>query len=258
MAIEKIKAGLYAEYEAKIKEVCSLCAEGSNADVEQALTDLKKVESDFRKVVEKEVFAQCESVHDALVKHHFQTISHKKTTDDNGVMTGVEKADKSVTIDLKKFCEYRGFDMGWYFEMQALNKRLTLKACTELGMSKDEIRKIDGSYCMDKLAKDIDLGKTPTSNTQCVKHVQTVLDMLSDGEGRVNSHDLSYIWMCYGKKSNKAALRVVCSKHNILMGLLTDVFHRVATNGAYGVDCKLDEQEVSETAPVVVEAEPAA
>lgn len=237
MATKDIKARLLADYEAKIAEVNKICAKGTAAEVEGKLTELKNIENDYRALREKEVFASCADVHEALVQHHFTTISHKKISDD-GVMTGVEKSEKMVQIDLRKFCEYKSLDMGWFYEMQALNKRLTLKAATELGVSAKELKSIDDSYSMDKLAAEIDLGKTPTSDTQCVKHMQKVLDSLSEGEGRVNSHDLTYVWLCYAKKNNKNALRVICSKHTILQSLLMDVFHRVVTNGTYGVDHK--------------------
>lgn len=237
MATKDIEARLLADYEAKIAEVNKICAKGTAAEVEGKLTELKNIENDYRALREKEVFASCADVHEALVQHHFTTISHKKISDD-GVMTGVEKSEKMVQIDLRKFCEYKSLDMGWFYEMQALNKRLTLKAATELGVSAKELKSIDDSYSMDKLAAEIDLGKTPTSDTQCVKHMQKVLDSLSEGEGRVNSHDLTYVWLCYAKKNNKNALRVICSKHTILQSLLMDVFHRVVTNGTYGVDHK--------------------
>lgn len=237
MATKDIKARLLADYEAKIAEVNKICAKGTAAEVEGKLTELKNIENDYRALREKEVFASCADVHEALVQHHFTTISHKKISED-GVMTGVEKSERMVQIDLRKFCEYKSLDMGWFYEMQALNKRLTLKAATELGVSAKDMKSIDDSYSMDKLAAEIDLGKTPTSDTQCVKHIQKVLDSLSEGEGRVNSHDLAYIWLCYAKKNNKNALRVICSKHTILQSLLMDVFHRVVTNASYGVDHK--------------------
>ena len=237
MATKDIKARLLADYEAKIAEVNKVCGKGTAAEVEGKLTELKNIENDYRALREKEVFASCADVHEALVQHHFTTISHKKISED-GVMTGIEKSERMVQIDLRKFCEYKSLDMGWFYEMQALNKRLTIKAATELGVSARDLKSIDDSYSMDKLAHEIDLGKTPTSDTQCVKHMQKVLDSLSEGEGRVNGHDLAYVWLCYAKKNNKNALRVICSKHTILQSLLMDVFHRVVTNGTYGVDHK--------------------
>lgn len=237
MAKKEIKDRLVAEFEAKIAEINVACTNGTSAEVDNKINELKAIESQYLKVREKEVFASCEDVHDALITHTFVTKSHKKDTKD-GVMVGVLEAERVVQIDLKSFCEYKGLPLKWFYHMQALNKRLTLKVATDLGMSAEEIKEIDDSYAMDKLAGEIELGKTPTSKTQCVSHMQEVLDMLSEGEGRVNNHDLQYVMLCYGKKSNKNALRVICSKHSILQSLLTTVFHRVATNGAYGVEYK--------------------
>lgn len=237
MAEMNIKTRLLADYEAKIAEVNKLCSKGTAAELEGKLAELKNIENEFRSYREKEVFASLSDIHEALVMHHFETISHKRLAED-GIMTGVEKSERTVQIDLRKFCEYKGLPMDWYYEMQALNKRLTLKAATELGVSAKEMKAIDDSYNMDKLAAQVELGKTPTSNTQCVSHMQKVLDLLSEGEGRVNNHDLTYVWLCYAKKNNKQALRVICSKHTILQSLLMDVFHRVATNGVYGIDFK--------------------
>ena len=173
----------------------------------------------------------------AIELHHFTTIGHKRVTDE-GRMTGVEKADRTVQIDLKRFCEVKGFDLGWFYELQALNKRLTLRVAEGIGVTAAEMKRIDDSYNMDKLASEIQLGKTPTSDTQVVKHMQKVLDMLSPGEGKVNGHDLGYVMACYTKRNNRAALRVQCSKHTLLMSLMGAVFYRIATKGVYGVDYK--------------------
>lgn len=237
MATKNRKAELLKDYEAKIAEVNQACAKGTNADVEGKLAELVNIEKEYRSLRESEVFAGLLDTHQAIELHHFTTIGHKKTTDE-GRMTGVEKAERTVQIDLKKFCEVKGFDLGWFYELQALNKRLTLRVAETVGVTAAEMKRIDDSYNMDKLASEIQLGKTPTSDTQVVKHMQRVLDMLSPGEGKVNGHDLGYVMSCYTKRNNRAALRVQCSKHTILMSLMGDVFYRIVTKGVYGVDYK--------------------
>lgn len=62
--------------------------------------------------------------------------------------------------------------------------------------------------------------------------------MLSPGEGRVNGYDLGYLLSCYSKRDKRALLRVQCSKHGVLLSILTDIFYRVSTGGVYGVDYK--------------------
>lgn len=87
--------------------------------------------------------------------------------------------------------------------------------------------------------------------------MQRVMDLLSPGEGKVNGHDLGYVMACYTKRNNRAALRVQCSKHTLLMSLMGDVFYRIATKGVYGVDYKRNggsgtevKEEASEKKPV--------
>lgn len=244
------KEQLVNDFKAKIAEINDICTKATNAELEEKFVELKNMETGYRAIREKEIFNSLEDVHSALVMHHFETIYHK-TIKEEGRLVRVEEDHRNVVIDLRKFCEHKGFSTGWFFELQALNKRLTLKVAADLGVSARDLKSIDSSYAMDKLAAQIALGETPTSDTQCIKHLQKVLDDLSVGEGRVNKHDLAYIMLCYAKKNNKTALRVVCSKHSILQGLLTDVFHRVAIGGAYGVDYKaiVEPEQVSEPAP---------
>lgn len=245
MATKDMKNQLLKDYEAKITEVNTVCTKGTNAEVEGKLAELLNIEKEYRSLLEKEVFASLNDIHEALVRHHFETISHKKISQE-GRMTGIEKATKNVQIDLRRFCEYKSFDLAWFYELQALNKRLTLRKALELGVTTREVRVINDSYSMDKLASEIELGKTPTSDTQVIKHMQKVLDTLSPEEGKVNGHDLAYVLSCYTKKNNKTALRVICSKHTVLQSLLTDVFHRVVTGGVYSVDYKKDDGKIAE------------
>lgn len=243
MATNNRKADLLKDHEAKIAEVNQACAK--KADVEGKLAELNNIEKEYRTIRESEVFAGLADTHQAIELHHFTTIGHKKLTEE-GRMTGVEKSERRVQVDLKKFCEVKGFDLGWFYELQALNKRLTLRVAQSIGVTAAEMKRINDSYNMDKLAREVELGKTPTSDTQVVKHMQKVLDMLSPGEGKVNNHDLGYVMSCYTKRNNKAALQVQCSKHTMLLSLMGDVFYRIATKGVYGVDYKKINTAVTE------------
>lgn len=245
MATKNRKAELLKDFDAKIAEVNLACAKGTNADVEGKLSELVNIEKEYRDLRQSEVFAGLLDTHQAIELHHFTTIGHKKVTDE-GRMTGIEKAERTVQIDLKKFCEVKGFSLDWFYELQALNKRLTLRVAEAIGVTAAEMKKIDDSYNMDKLASEIQLGKTPTSDTQVVKHMQKVLDMLSPNEGKVNGHDLGYVMACYTKRNNRNALRVQCSKHTMLLSLMGDVFYRIVTKGVYGVDYKRNGGSVTE------------
>lgn len=220
-----------------IKAVNDSLAQGAYSEVENNLATLKQVEGDLRKLIEKEVFNECKTTHEAILRRSFIAPSHKSINEE-GKLVRIEKADKEVMIDLKAFCEHHGFPLEWWYELQALNKRLTVKVARSLGVGPTELRKINDSYTMNELAKQIELGQNPDSNSQVTKHMQKVLDLLDEGCGRVNGYDLAYVMSTYTKRNSKRALSVSCSKHSALQNILLDVFHRVATGKVYDVDYK--------------------
>ena len=233
----KTKEMFQREYVDGMKAVNESLVKGAYGEVENAINALTQVEKDLHKIIEKEVFAECKSTHDAILKRSFVVPSHKAIREE-GKLVRVEKSDKEVMIDLKAYCEYHNFPVEWWYELQALNKRLTVKVARSLGVGPTELRKINDSYTMDELARQIELGKTPDSNSQVVSHMQKVLDLLDKGCGKVNNYDLAYTMSTYTKRSSKKALSVMCSKHTALQVILLDVFHRVATGKAYDVDYK--------------------
>lgn len=231
MATMEYKADLVSRFNAQLEKANKVFKSGTPAEFETEVEKLKSVEDQYKNAVEAEFFDSCNDVHDALTKFSFDTITHKKGSN------GIEKGTKTVPVDLRKFCDRKGFSNEWYYELQRLNKRLTLKVATELGCTSAEIKTIDDSYKMAELLKLSEMGKTPTSNTACIAHMQKVLDTLSEREGKVLNADLAYILFCYAKRDKKG-LGVVCSNHKTLQSLMTEVFHRVATGKHYSVDYK--------------------
>lgn len=236
MATMEHKANLVSRFNAQLEKANEVFKTGTPAEFEAEVNKLKTIETEYKNAVEAEFFDSCNDVHDALTKFSFDTITHKKVSKDN-VQTGIEKGTKTVPVDLRKFCDRKGFGNEWYYELQRLNKRLTLKVATELGCTSAEIKTIDDSYKMAELLKMSEMGKTPTSNTACIAHMQKVLDTLSEREGKVLNADLAYILFCYAKRDKKG-LGVVCSNHKTLQALMTEVFHRIATGKHYSVDYK--------------------
>lgn len=228
----------------KIDQYNALMKDGTRLQLDTIEEELKSLERDYRALAEIEVFNNLEDMDSALKMLNFETVTHKRITKE-GIFCGYEKIKKAVQIDIYKFARHKGYNTDWFYELQALNKRLTLKVALNLGLTTEQIRKINDSYSMECLAEDIDLGKTPDSDTQCVKHMQKIFDMLGDVSGKINSHDLGYVLACYTKKSRES-LKVRCSNHKLLQTIITDVFHRVVTNGKYDIEYKAKEV----TAPV--------
>ena len=251
----KTKEMFQKEYVEGIKTVNEAIATGAYGEVENALNALTQVEKDLQKLIEKEIFDGCKTTHEAILKRSFITPSHKSNREE-GKLVSIEKADREVMIDLKAYCEFHDFPIEWWYELQALNKRLTVKVARALGVGPTELRKINDSYTMDELARQIELGKTPDSNSQVVSHIQKVLDLLDKGCGKVNNYDLAYLMSTYSKRSSKKALSVMCSKHTALQVILLDVFHRVATGGQYSVDYKRKAETSAQPEQKVSEAKP--
>lgn len=175
---------------------------------------------------------------------------------DEETITGMEMTEKSVMVDLRKLCRHNGFEKAWIHTLEKFNLLLTLRAATELcGVDKDAtdaqreefkrvLQTINDSFYMKEKAKEIELGKTPTSKTQLCRQLQAVIDKIlfvaTDKNSdknlyAANSHDVAYLLMCYTKRG-KSALKVVCSKHSFVERLVTEILHRVITGGVYDVE----------------------
>lgn len=250
MTTTTMQNSLSADFETKVKAINALyLAKAPSSTIDAELVKLKQIEKDYLTVLEKQVFRGLDTAYDALIKFTFDTISHKRVSE-NGVVTGIEATTKTVQVDLKKFCEYKDLSLDWYYEMQAFNRRLTLRAMLELKVPVKQIEELADCYYMHELARKIELGETPTSNTQCVKHMQKILDMLApDGErlGHLDNCDLNYILATYTKRSKKELLTVITARHSELQTSLTDAFHRIITNKLYNVSYKRNKSKVTET-----------
>lgn len=144
-------------------------------------------------------------------------------------------------IDLTKLHKYVDGGIGarkdWMDLAQKVNFLLTAKVAQDIGVSAARMKEINDSYAMSNIAQAIDMGRTPTSNTNILKTVQSVVDgMLGEGHKAV-SHDVRYLLYTYGKKG-KGALKVACAKHNAFIALMAEVCHRIVTGGTYDVDFK--------------------
>lgn len=226
------------EIEEKIKDINTkaLDEEVSKTEIDTLINELKELEGDYRKMHEKAVFSSLPDVEAAIRMHSFSTISHKNVNVD-GIFTGVERAEKIITLDLKRFCDFKGADTKWYWNALALKKRFTLRIGVELGYTTGQIKQLDDSYKMADLAKDISLGKTPLSNSQMVAHLNEVLHSLVPTCGNCTNCDKNYVMLAYSKRG-KSGLKLLCSNDRAYMELLYDVFHKVVTSKSYSLEDK--------------------
>lgn len=194
--------------------------------------------NEYTSVARDGAFEHCKNTGDPMLEAvkvlSFSSIAVKdeKTEDDKIPVRGVIDREKPIDLlKLNKFCGGIGATKEWAATIQKFNLLLTCQKAVDLGISP---KAINDSYAMSDLARQIDLGKTPTSKTNILKTLQTVVTaMLGDGY-KATSHDVNYLLSIYSKK-NRKALSVTCANHTYLTRYMAEVCHRIVTGESYEV-----------------------
>lgn len=240
---------LHQDIVAKINEYNEVLKENDLAKATRIEQELKETESSYAELKSVEVFGELKEkenpVREAIATHSYLVVSHKTLRED-GVVKGFEIIeDKVRQIDLVKFCEFCKLDTMWKYGVERFNQLLAMRAATELKMTKAQIKKICDSFYMNELARQIEMGGTPDSNTAICKQLQQVLDAIlfeDNGKGknvyRVNNHDVAYLLMCYTKRGKKT-LSIAVAKNAYMHRLVMDVAHRIVTGKAYDLEYKM-------------------
>jgi len=256
--IKKKISELREEVVAKINEYNEALKENDLAKATRIEQELKETEASYAELKSVEVFTELKEkenpVREAITTHSYLVISHKTLRED-GVVKGFEIIeDKVRQIDLVKFCKFCNLDTKWQYNVERFNQLLAMRAANELKMTKAQIKKICDSFYMNDLARQIEMGGTPDSNTAICKQLQQVLDSIlfeDNGKGknvyRVNNHDVAYLLMCYTKRGKKT-LSIAVAKNAYMHRLVMDVAHRIVTGKAYDLEYRMiADTKVSET-----------
>ncbi len=235
-------------YEANLKLANDALGENPQNLVKynEAIVGLDEAEKDYAKCVAKAIYAEYADKPNAVVEliklYHYDVISHKEKRSDskeNPKVIAVEPITKKRQIDLLAFCNQAKLDTTWEVYGSRCNQLMCLRIATQLGA---DVKKISNSYFLRDKVKEINMGKTPTSVTQCCKLLQQVIDLIlpteEDGKStyKVNSHDIAYLDGLYGKKSNQHILTVRVSNDAFFRRILIDICYRLVTGSKYGVD----------------------
>lgn len=170
----------------------------------------------------------------AVKEFFYQTIKLKeeKLRDDQGKETGhivrsIVDAEKPIDLgDLHKKKGGIGADPKWIYALQKFNYLLTIRAADRV---KAEIKK--DCFYLDEIAKEIELGKTPTSNTQLLKQLQTIVTMML-GEGyHAMSYDVNYLIDVYSNDNKKSKTGITAANHKTLRNYVKKVCYRILTGG---------------------------
>lgn len=242
IAREKFDAALKAANDALGKKPVDLVA------YNKAMGELDAAEKEYATIAANALydeFAKKENPIIEIIKaYSYKTVGHRETPskdkDESRRIISVDAVDKERQIDLLAFCKRAKLDTDWQYTASKFNQLMCLRAARELGA---DVKAIAKTYFLQDAVKKIEMGGTPTSNTQVCKLLQRVIDAIlpnetEDGKTiyKVNNYDVAYLDDLYGKKSNKAKLTVRVSNDAFLRRILVDIAYRLVTGGMYGVD----------------------
>lgn len=148
----------------------------------------------------------------------------------------IENVEKPISLEaLHKYCDGIGNDKKWIYYAQKLNFLLTVQKAKDLGI---DPKSINDSYAVAEIARDLDMGKTPTSKTNMLRTLQTVVTAMVGEEFKATSHDVNFLLSVWAKKSNKKALTVQAARHRSMYGFLMEICHRIVLSKAYEIEVK--------------------
>lgn len=241
-AVKKLNE-LRAEVEGLVSSYNEAYQAGKFEDAMKASKAIEEKVNEYTSVAREDTFEACKNSPDpmltAVTVLSFVTIGVKdeqKGDDKIPVRVIVEKERQIDLFKLYKYCGDKGIgaDPKWLYMAEQLNMLMTAKKAKDLGI---DPKSVNDSYAMSNIAREINLGKDPTSNTNMLKTLQSVITaMLGDGYKAV-SHDVNFLWSVYTKK-NRKALTVTAANHKALRGYLAEICHRIVTGKKYGIDYK--------------------
>lgn len=185
---------------------------------------------------------------EAVKQLTYEVFRAKTVKDDNGNDCGIELVVSEARIDLVKVCEYCNLPTVWKYKVEKLALLLALRAAKELKIPASEIKVMGYKFKMNELARKEEMGETPSSNTQIVKAIQSIMDEVFPGMGKANSHDAAYMWMASTRAGREAkCIKVADAK--MAHRLFADVANRIVTDGRYTVDYKMVKEKAKKDEP---------
>lgn len=206
-----------------------------NAEIEQAVNE-------YTSIAREECFKRLAATDDpmlAAVKElSFMTIRAKDTKvgDEKIPVRVIEDSEKAIDL-LKLHKAVKGGigkDEKWAAMIEKLNFLMTAQKAVDLGI---DPKAVNDSYAMSDIARQIDMGKTPTSKTNILKTVQAIVTAMIGEEYKAVSHDVNFLMSVYSRK-NRKALTVSCANHKYMRQYMMEICHRIVEGKSYALDYK--------------------
>ena len=119
-----------------------------------------------------------------------------------------------------------------------MNFLLTAQKAIDLGLNPKDV---NDSYAMSEIAAQYDMGKNPTSKTNMLRTLTTVVQAMLGEEYKPVSHDVNFLLSVYSRK-NRRALTVSCANHRSFRNYIAEICHRIVTGKSYALDYKVKKQ----------------
>ena len=183
-----------------------------------------------------------------VIKHRDVKSKVKTVVDGEEQAIDITTREMSVVerqIDLIKFDNHANktvsVDPIWKYEMKTVNQLFCIRTAQDMGIPFEP-----ASYFMDKMARRIENGETPASNTKLLDALQKLVDMViyekqddkDENKYRVNSRDVTALIKQY-TKTGKGRLGLACAKHNYFARLIGKMLYRIATGEQYSLEYKI-------------------
>lgn len=242
----EILAGLYTEgvqngiFNAEI-EISDTDGAVKNSTVRDAM---EAAVNKYTAISRDECFAALRATEDPMLEAVKQLVYPTiRIIDKDGKKDGSELPktyidDSEKFIDLLRLHKFIdggiGADKQWAYRIEKLNFLLTAQKAVDLGI---DPKSINDSYAMNDISKAIDLGNNPTSKTNLLKTIQSIVTAMV-GEGyKATSHDVNFLMSIYSRK-NRKALTVTCANHKYMRQYMAEICHRIVFGKSYNLDYK--------------------
>lgn len=222
----------------------------SNKELERvADKECEDAKAAFNKASKMAFYEKCfdtaDPLYEAIEMLTYQSIgwSESQPKESQFVERKIKEGTTVVRLDaLNKYAEenvgrHIGAETDWKFAIEKFNQLMTFYAAQQLGI---DPKSIADSYRISELARQVELGKTPTSNTQVLKELQQIIEKMlgkGDEERKFNatSHDANYVQMTFARTS-KAALAVKAKNPKQMYETVAQVCHRIVTGKNYKLE----------------------
>lgn len=196
-------------------------------------------------------YAECCNEVDPLLAavklHSYKGISFRDAKEKDCDLVIRKSTEPEYFVQLASFKKWAETALGhtiganekWLVMIEKFAQLITFYAAQEIGI---DPKMIADTYAIRSIAREIELGKTPTSKTQIQKQLQEVVTaMIGEGDEELNfkvtTHDAAFIRLLFAKKSRRA-LTVAASSAKEMTALVAQVCHRVATGEDYRIEYK--------------------